>query len=207
MIKTFSFSEQLIHWDWLVWIPLFPAFPRWFWYGLKSIITFCRSETICAEMHSTIKVMKTFSFPKNLSSGLACSNPTFPAFQRWVLYGFKVIITFCGAETICEKVHYTIKIIKTFVLPNDLLVNHQLIHVHRETTLKCHLPKEPSIIFYLWWRLSSNHHPRRPCPLTWDCCRSTKKIGLIWDLAIYHPTFCSLPFCNPSFTNYPLEML
>ena len=57
-------------------------------------------------------------------------------------------------------------------------VNHQLIHLHRETTLKCHLPKESLVIFYLQQRCSLNHHPRRPHQLKDQYCRTPQQSTL-----------------------------
>ena len=44
----------------------------------------------------------------------------FPALQQWFLYGSKVIITLCRAETICRKLHFTIMWSKLFLCLNNL---------------------------------------------------------------------------------------
>ena len=47
--------------------------------------------------------------------------PPTPAFQRWFLYELKVIDTFCRTETICGQVNFTMKVIKIFFFPGNLL--------------------------------------------------------------------------------------
>jgi len=53
------------------------------------IIRFCRAETICKKVCSTMKIIKTFFSLNNLLSGQACSNPAFSSFSEAVFISVK----------------------------------------------------------------------------------------------------------------------
>lgn len=117
-------------WVLLVWILSFTAFQRWFLYGLKVIITLCRAETICGKVHFTIRIIKPFSFPNNLSLGLPCLNPAFPLFQRWFLCGLKVIMPKMSSPLEHTKNMLPSDKYQTRLVSWQLLSSwHQLIHV------------------------------------------------------------------------------